>query len=134
MIRARYMHYNLRYNAHKTIVSRYCNCKYVCIWILRLAWSQYETSYLCYESRIASVPPPRNHIFCFNTTTVYVCILCKSFEFKVVLKYSSGLYIPSIMQQFFCIKFYIIRKTKIKSRKRKVMAIILVESSAYMER
>ena len=132
MIRARYMHYNLRYNAHKTIVSTVIVNMYV-YEFLRLAWSQYETSYLCYESRIASVPPPRNHIFCFNTTTVYVCIPCKSFEFKVVLKYSSGLYIPSIMQQFFCIQFHIIRKTKIKSRKRKVMAIILVKSSAYME-
>ena len=86
---------------------------------MRLAWSQYETSYLCYESRIASVPPPRNHILCFNTATVYVCILCKSFEFKVVLlKYSSGLYIPSIMQQFFCIKFHN-KKNKNKVKKKK---------------
>ena len=52
--------------------------------------------------------------------------VCKSFEF-IVLKYRSGLYISSIMQQFFCIKFHNKKnKNKVKKINGKKVSFYLV--------
>ena len=53
--------------------------------------------------------------------------VCKSFEF-IVLKYSSVLYISSIMQQFFCIKFHN-KKNKNKVKKNNGKKVLLILSS-----